>query len=200
MFTTKHLHRTFLSVAGGAVLAASLAGVGAAPANAAPAPAPARLVQPDGFSAVQSCTGLTGAISWSPGLVRKRLRTERAVLTGTLSGCAGINGVESGTGTVTAVLNGTSKIGSIRESGSVTVNWPASSGLNPSNGTVTLVRTAADQPFTLSGQFTSGAYTGAFVSTSLLESGHTGGHTATNPTTQQTFVNTLPFAAQVNFG
>jgi hypothetical protein len=195
MFTTKNLGRTFVTVAGGAVLAASFAGVGAAQAQAAPAPAQAR-----GYSAVQSCTGLTGSISWNPGLVTKKLRTEHAVLTGTLSGCVGVNGAEAGTGTVTAVLNGTSKIGSVQESGSMTVNWPTSSGLNPSNGTVTLVRAAADQPFTLSGQITSGAYTGALESSAVLETGHTGGHTATNPLTQLSFVNTQPFAAKVNFG
>jgi hypothetical protein len=195
MFTTKLLARTFVSIAGGAVLAGSLAGAGAAHAAPAPAKAPAR-----GYSAVQSCTGLTGSITWSPGLVRKGARAERAVLTGTLNGCSGLNGAEAGTGTVTAVLNGTSSIRSVKESGSITVNWPASSGLNPSNGTVALVRTAADQPFTLSGQFTSGAYTGAVVSAAMLETGHTGGHTASNPLTQHSFVNTLPFAAKVNFG
>jgi hypothetical protein len=199
MFTTKNLGRSFVTVAGGAVLAASFAGVGAAQAQAAPAPAHAA-ANARGYSAVQSCTGLTGSISWNPGLVTKKLRTEHAVLTGTLSGCVGINGVETGTGTVTAVLNGSSRIGSVQESGSITVNWPTSSGLNPSNGTVTLVRTAADQPFTLSGQFTSGAYTGALASSAVLETGHTGGHTATNPLTQLSFVNTQPFAAKVNFG
>jgi hypothetical protein len=196
MFTTKSIARTLVSLAGGAVLAGSLAGASSATA----AEAPAHAVAAKGFSAVQSCTGFNGSITWSPGLVTKKLRTERAVLTGTLAGCSGINGAEAGTGTVTAVLTGTSKIGSISETGTVTVNWPAGSGLNPSNGTVTVARAAADQPFVLSGHFTSGAYTGALVSSSMLESGHKGGHTAAHPLTRHSFVNTAPFAALVNFG
>jgi hypothetical protein len=198
MFSTKSIARVFVSLAGGAVLAGPLAGV--ASAHAAEA-APEHSVVPAGFSNVESCTGFTGKIAWNPGLAAKKLQTESAVLTGTLTGCSGINGAEAGTGTVTAVLSGTSRIGTIRESGSITVNWPASSGLNPSNGTLTINRTGgATQPFVLSGQFTSGAYTGAVISSAMLESGHKGGHTVVHPLTQHSFVNTLPFAAAVNFG
>ena len=192
MFTTKNLGRAaLLGIASGTVLAASFAGAGAAQA----APAHAR-----GFSPVESCTGLTGAISFSPGLVKTKLKTEHAVFTGTLSGCSGEGNVQDGTGTVTAILSGSSKVSSIVESGTVTVNWPASSGLNPSNGTLTLRRAATDLPYTVYGSVTSGAFTGSVLSSGLVVTGHTGSGTSTHPIVQQTVTNTDPFAAKVNFG
>jgi len=182
----------FLTVTGGAILGASLTGAGAAQASQA---------QPErGFSSVESCTGVAGAITWSPGLVRNHAKTEHAVLTGTLSGCSGLNGAQAGTGTVTAVLSGRSSTGSIVETGSITVNWPSSSGLNPSNGTVTLRRTASNLPYSLSGSFTSGAFTGAAVSTNLLVTTHKGTGSLAHPVTSQQVVNTTPLAARVNLG
>jgi hypothetical protein len=192
MFNAKHSARAALfTVTAGAVLAVSLTGVGAAQANQEAA---------RGFSNVESCTGLNGSISWTPGLVKTSVKTERAVLTGTLTGCSGVNGAQAGTGTVTAVLSGKSSLGSVAETGTMTVSWPAASGLNPSNATVTVRRAAADQPLAVSGTATSGAFTGATLSTSLLPTSQTGHGTKAHPVVRQQFVNTLPIAARINLG
>ncbi len=192
MFNAKHSARAaLLTVTAGTILAASLNGVGAAQASE---------VSARGFSSVESCTGLSGSIAWHPGLLRKAVRTEHAVLTGTLTGCSGFNGAQAGTGTVTAVLSGRSSAASIAESGTMTVNWPTASGLNPSTGTVTVRRAAGDQPFTVSGSVTSGAFTGAALSTSLVRTTQAGNGSRLHPVVRQHFVNTLPFAARVNLG
>jgi hypothetical protein len=189
MTTTSIRRRAAFAIATGTVAVASLAAAGAA--NAA---------QPAGFSPVQSCTGLTGSISYSPGLLSASARTVHSVLTGTLTGCSGLNGAEAGTGTVTIVASGSSKTGAITQTGTMTVNWPVGSGLNPSNGTVTLRRFGTTSPFTLSGTFTSGAYTGAAVSSNVLVTTHTGSGTKAHPITLQNYVNTAPFVASENFG
>jgi hypothetical protein len=192
MFNVKHSARAaLLTVTAGTILAASLSGAGAAQANETSA---------RGFSSVESCTGLSGSIAWHPGLLKTGVKTERAVLTGTITGCSGINGPQAGTGTVTAVLNGRSSAASITESGTMTVNWPAASGLNPSSGTVTVRRAAVDQPFTVSGSVTSGAFTGAALSTSLVGTTQSGSGSQLHPVVRQSFVNTLPLAARVNLG
>jgi hypothetical protein len=187
------LRRAALSLATGAVAAGSLATLGAGAATAAP-------VQPHGFSAVEQCTGLTGAISYSPGLLAHTARNQSSVLTGTLSGCSGFNGAQAGTGTITIVAHGSSLVSNIAETGTVTVNWPASSGLNPSNGTVTLTRPSKDLPIAVRGSFTSGAFTGAALATDLLVTSHHGSGTKAHPITRQTLVNTTPLTAKVNLG
>lgn len=190
MLNAKHPARAALlaATAAGTVLAASLSGVGAAQAAT------------QGYTSVESCTGLSGSISWSPGLRTTVVKTERAVLTGTLTGCSGYNGAQAGTGTVTAVLSGQSSLASVAETGTITVNWPTASGLNPSNGTVTVRRAAPDQPYTVSGRVTSGAFTGAALSSSLLPTTQSGTGSRLHPVVKQQLVNTLPFAARVNLG
>ena len=191
MFNAKHSVRVaLLAVTAGTALTASLAGAGAAQAQ----------VFPRGFSSVESCTGLSGSISWHPGLHKTSVTRGSAVLTGTLTGCSGANGAQAGTGTVTAVLHGSSSLASVTEAGAITGNWPASSGLNPSNGTVTVRRAAADQPYTVSGSVTSGAFTGAQLSTSLSATTQKGTGSKRHPVVSQQFVNTLPLAARVNLG
>ncbi len=181
----------FATVIGGTIVAATLAGGGAAQAQTA---------QLRGFSPVETCTGVTGTVSYHPGLIKGGFRNSQAVLTGTLTGCRGSDGAQDGTGTVTAFLSGRSKVGSILESGTMTVNWPAASGLAPSNGTVTVSRTAVGQPVSVSGAFTSGAYTGAHVSSALVITGHHGAGTRAHPLKRQSFVNSAPFTASRNFG
>jgi hypothetical protein len=186
----KSHRRAALALATGGVAVAALAATGAGAANAAPL----------GFSPVQSCTGVTASISYSPGLLSTKARTQQSVLTGTLSGCSGLNGVQAGTGTITIVASGSSSVASIVETGTMTVNWPAASGLNPSNGTVTLRRTSKTQPFSVTGSFTSGAFTGASVSTNLLVATHKGSGKKAHPIVQQGLVNTTPLTASQNFG
>jgi hypothetical protein len=192
MLTSTHLGRAaLLTLTSGTMLAASLAGAGAAHATG---------IHPDGYSSVESCTGLSGSISWTPGLLTTKTRTGQAVLTGALTGCSGYNGPQAGTGTVTAILTGTSSLTATTQSGTLTINWPTGSGLNPSNATVTLRRTATNQPYTLAGTITSGAFTSAQLSTSLLPTTQTGTGTSRHPVTGQQYVNTTPLAARVNFG
>jgi hypothetical protein len=188
----KHVTRAaLLTVTSGTMLAASLAGAGTAHAAG---------LHPAGYTSVESCTGVSGSISWTPGLLTTKARTEQAVLTGTLTGCSGYNGAQDGTGTVTAVLTGSSSLSSATATGTMTINWPATSGLNPSNATVTLRRTASTAPYTVSGTITSGAFTSAQLSTSLLPTTQTGTGTSRHPVTGQQYVNTTPLAARVNFG
>jgi hypothetical protein len=192
MFTTRKSVRAALAgVATAAVAGAGLAAAGAAQA----APVHAR-----GYSDVESCTGMSGSVSYSPGLLRGTARNQRVVVRGTLTGCSGISGAQEGTGTVTAVLTGRSKVGSIAATGTVTVNWPAASGLNPSNGTFSIRRTGTSEPLLASGSVTTGAFQGAVLSSSLLVTGHTGRGTVRNPIRHQTFTNMEPFAARVNLG
>ena len=192
MFSAKHLGRAALmTLTSSTVLAASLAGAGSAHATG---------LHPNGYSTVESCTSIAGSITWSPGLLTTKARPTTAVVTGTLSGCSGSNGAQAGTGTITAVVSGTSSLASATQTGTMTVNWPASSGLNPSNATVTLHRVAANQPYTLSGSNTSGAFASAVVSTTLLPTTQSGTGTSTHPVTRQNFVNTTPLTARVNFG
>jgi hypothetical protein len=185
--TTKIRRRAALAIATGAVAVAGLAATGAGPADAS-------------YSNVESCTGVSGLVTHSPGLLKTTARSQRSVFTGTLTGCSGVNGAQSGSGTVTIIASGSSSNSSINETGTVTVNWPTSTGLNPSNGKVTLRRTDSTAPISVSGSVTSGAYTGSVLSTDLLVTSHNGYGTKAHPITRQRVVNTTPFAAKVNFG
>jgi hypothetical protein len=156
-------------------------------------------VHPAGFSAVQSCTGVNGQITYTPGLT-STAKTQTAVLIASLTGCTGFAGAQAGTGTLTAVLTGSSKVGAVVETGNATINWPASSGLNPSNVNLTIRQTTNGGTISASGTTTSGAFTGSFVSTTLLPFNNTGTGTKSHPLTAQTVINTLPLTTRVNFG
>jgi hypothetical protein len=187
MTTTKNRRRAALAIATGAVAVAGLATAGAGSANAS-------------YSNVESCTGVSGLVTHSPGLLTTTARAQQSVFTGTLTGCSGVNGPQSGSGTITIFASGSSSNSSMNETGTVTVNWPAGSGLNPSNGTVALRRASSTAPLSVSGSFTSGAYTGSLIATDLLVTSHNGSGTKANPITRQRVVNTTPFTAKVNFG
>jgi hypothetical protein len=182
---------TVARTAAAAAALGAIALTGAAPAQAAP--------QPAGFSAVQSCTGLTGKITYGKGLTKKA-KTHHAVFTGTLSGCSGFNGAEAGTGTVTANLVGKSSVTSIVETGTAVVSWPVSAGLNPSNLAVTFRATGKNGPLSVSGHVTSGAYTDASVATTLVPFAHKGSGSKHHPLKRQSVINSAPFTASVNFG
>lgn len=180
------IRRIAATVAAAGAAATTLAFANVAPASAA-------------YTAVESCTGLAGTISYSPGLT-STAKTQQATFVGTLTGCSGYNGAQPGTGTVTALLTGRSKVGAVVETGTATVNWPASSGLNPSNASLTIRQSAAGGVITVQGTVVSGAYTGSLLSSNLLPFASSGTGTTSHPLKTQSVVNTSPFVAKVNFG
>lgn len=176
--------RTAGIAAAAAALAAAALGAGAGPASAG------------GFSPVQTCTSVSGSLSSSPGLTRIA-KAQSMQLQGTLAGCTNeIQGVpEPGTGLLTANLTGTASTTAVSETGAFTINWPASSGFNPSNGTLS-VTGGSQAGYTVSGTIKSGAFTGAVVRTSYVVTSPS----SARKVTQQTFVNTAPLQALRNFG
>ncbi|HEY2576970.1 MAG TPA: hypothetical protein VGI74_11735 [Streptosporangiaceae bacterium] len=153
----------------------------------------------DGWSVVTTCTGLSGKITYSPGMLTIKKRSVHAVMTGTTSGCSNINaGAFSGTGTFTAILSGTASVHAENFSGTFTINWPAGSGFNPSNGSISV--TEANGLETVSGSVTSGAWTSAVLGGQYVTTGNTGKGTVTKPVKAQTYTNTQPLNLSENFG
>ena len=183
---------TVARTAAAAAALGALALTGASPAQAAP-------ITAAGFSTVESCTGLKGKITYGHGLTKKA-KTHHSVFTATLTGCSGINGAQAGTGTVTASLVGKSKVTSVVESGTGVINWPASSGLNPSTVAITIRETGKNGPINVSAHITAGAFTNAPVATSLLPYAHKGSGSKAHPLKRQSVVNTAPLTVSVNFG
>jgi hypothetical protein len=151
------------------------------------------------YVVIDSCTGVSGKISYSPGIVKFTKKNVQAVLTGTTSGCADIfNGPESGTGTLTAVMHGKVNLSTENFSGTFTINWPAGSGFNPSNGTLAV--NEANGLETVSGTVTSGFDTGTAFAMQYVVTGQTGRGTALHPVTAQTYTNTQPLTLSRNEG
>ena len=151
-----------------------------------------------GWVVTDSCTGVAGKVTYSPGLEKKN-RSVQAVLTGTTSGCSDIfNGAESGTGTLTAVMSGTANVNAENFSGTFTINWPAGSGFNPSNGTLSV--TEANGLETVSGSVTSGFDTGSAFALQYVVTGHTGRTGTKKGITAQTYTNTQPLTLSRNEG
>jgi hypothetical protein len=181
------------AAAGGIGLAGLLGAGGVAHASTA------SYALPDGFTTVTSCTSVQGQISYSPGLLTSKAKAEHAVLTGTTSGCSNIfAGAASGSGTLTAILSGNASSSSENFSGTFTINWPAGSGFNPSDGTLTV--TDANGVKTIRGTVTSGFDTGSALSLGYVTTGNTGNGTARKPVTAQTFVNTQSLTLSENEG
>ncbi|BFU44814.1 hypothetical protein [Krasilnikovia sp. MM14-A1004] len=173
-------------------LAAAATGTAFA-ATASPAAAAAR-----GWSTVESCTSAAGSVSYQPGLT-STVRPETGVLSATLAGCASTyTGGSPGTGLLTAFLSGSSSSAVVSQRGSFTINWPAASGLNPSNGTLSLTGPDATGRYTASGSVTSGAYTGGSVGTTFVVIGATGDGSAAHPVTLQQVTNTAPLLLRRN--
>jgi hypothetical protein len=155
--------------------------------------------RPDGWVVTDTCTGVSGSISYSPGMRNTVLKKEQAVLTGTTSGCSDIfTGAESGTGTLTAVLSGTADKAKENFSGTFTINWPASSGFNPSDGSLSVTESSGLE--NISGTITSGAFTGAEVAMQYVITGHTGAGTKGHLITAQTYTNTQSLNISRNEG
>ena len=142
---------------------------------------------------------MSGKVIYSPGLRTSILKAERAVLTGTTSGCSDIfNGAESGTGTFTAVLSGKASVNAENFSGTFTINWPASTGYNPSDGTLSVTDNNGIE--TVSGTVTSGFDTGTALAMQYVTTGNTGRGTRLKPVTAQTYVNTQSLTLSRNEG
>jgi hypothetical protein len=182
-----NIRRIVAAAASAAAVTGVIAVAGASPAAAA-------------YSTVESCTGVSGKITYQPGLTKK-VKKQQAVLVGTLTGCSSAySGPQDGNGTISAVLAGRSKVGAVTETGTATINWPATSGLNPTNATITIRETGAGQAISLSGPAISGAFTGAPISTTLLPYAQTGKGTKHHPLKSQSVLNTAAFAVKVNLG
>ncbi len=151
-----------------------------------------------GYAVYTSCTGVSGTINSTPGLHTKAGKVQE-VLSGTLSGCSNIfDGPLSGTGTLTAIMSGKATYKAQNLSGTFTINWPASSGYNPSTGT--LSETESNGVETVTGSVTSGFETGAVVSLQYVFTGHTGKPGTTKGVTSETYTNTQPLSLSENIG
>lgn len=151
-----------------------------------------------GYVVYSSCTGVSGTIHSTPGLHTKAGKVQE-VLSGTTSGCSNIfDGALSGTGTLTAIMSGKATYKAQNLSGTFTINWPASSGYNPSTGT--LSETESNGVETVTGSVTSGFETGAVVSLQYVITGHTGSPGSKKGVTSETFTNTQPLSLSENTG
>ena len=154
---------------------------------------------PNGFVVIDSCTGVSGKIIYTPGIVKVAKRNVQAVLTGTTSGCSDIfTGAVGGTGTLTAVMHGTVNLSAENFSGTFTINWPAGSGWNPSNGSLTV--TEANGLENVSGSVTSGFDTGTAFAMQYVVTGQTGVGGPKHPVTAQTYTNTQSLTLSRNEG
>jgi hypothetical protein len=152
-----------------------------------------------GWVVTDTCTSVSGNIAYSPGLRKTYLRTVNAVLTGTTSGCSDIfSGALSGTGTITAIMSGKADLAAENFSGTFTVNWPAGSGFNPSNGTLSV--TESNGLETVSGTVTSGFDTGSAFAMQYVITGSHGSGTKLHPVTSQTYTDTQPLTLSRNEG
>jgi hypothetical protein len=181
------------AAAAGASLAGVLGLAGTAQASTAAPHVPA------GYVVTDSCTSLAGRITYSPGLRTTRLKAQQAVLTGTTAGCSDIfSGPLSGTGSFTAVLSGSASLAAENFSGTFTINWPAGSGFNPSNGTLSVTESGGLE--NISGTVTSGFDTGSALGGQYVITGKTGRGTRLHPVTAQTYTNTQPLTLSRNEG
>jgi hypothetical protein len=173
-----------------------LGGLGAAGNALAAAPS---VQHPDAFVTVDSCSSVSGAISFSPGLRKTFARSTTAVLSGTTAGCSdAFTGAMPGNGSFTAILSGRASLATENFTGTFTVNWPGGT-LNPSNGTLGVVAQGNHQ-YSVSGTVTSGADTGSVLSLGYLTTTQKGTGTKLHPVVSQKFVNTAPLALARNNG
>ncbi|MCU7727493.1 hypothetical protein ODJ79_27555 [Actinoplanes sp. KI2] len=179
--------------------AAAVAFAAAATAVAIGSPAKAATL---GWSTVEGCTSAMGSVSYQPGLTNVA-RSETGTLSVTLAGCSSLySGSTPGTGLLTASLSGTSSTAGVSQRGTFTINWPAGSGLNPSNGTLTLTGPDAAGHYTAGGSITSGAFPGASLGTAFVVTAVNPGATGSpaHPVTLQQVTNTAPVQVQRNMG
>jgi len=182
-----------------ALVTTAVAGVGLAGVLGMGGVAHAASHAPNGYVAIDTCTGVSGKITFSPGMVKVKKPLIHAVLTGTTSGCSDIfSGAIGGTGTITAVMSGHANLSAQNFSGTFTINWPAGSGFNPSNGNLTV--TEANGLENVSGSVTSGFDTGTAFAMQYVVTGKTGVGGALHPVTAETYTNTQSLTLSRNEG
>jgi hypothetical protein len=167
--------RTMLT---GAVAAGALAGAFAGGISAQAATA--------GVVVREQCTKITGKISYKPGLVAAGNRSAAAVLRASMNDCAGL----TGSGTFTATVKGKARLGAQNFSGTFKISWPASAGLNPSAGKLTV--SESHGVTTVYGTTTSGGLPGAPVHFAYRVTASIGTGSYQHPVAAQAFVNTQP--------
>jgi hypothetical protein len=197
MTTFTATRRTVLAVAASAALLTGTAAF-AAPTFAAASPAGSHGASPNGWVPLEQGTSLAAKDSLQPGL-RKKAHAESGVLSGTLDGCNFEGQGQAGQGSLTIVFSGTASLNAASLTGTFTANWPASSGLNPSNGTIT-ISSGTRGSYSLSGTVTSGAFTGEPFQGAYVVTGMTGTGRKHDPVTAQTIVNTAPIETLENIG
>ena len=154
---------------------------------------------PNGYVVIDSCTGVSGSITYSPGMVKFKKRSVHAVLTGTTSGCSdAFSGGLSGTGTFTAILSGRADLNAENFTGTFTINWPAGSGFNPSTGNLSVTESSGLE--TISGSVTAGFDTGTVLAMQYVTTGNKGAGTVLHPVTAQTYTNTQSLTLSRNEG
>ena len=191
MTITTTARRAVLASAAGVAVIAGLAGSAVA-ADAQQA------AKPNGFVYVETCTSLSGTVAITPGL-KAKAHSETAVVSGTLDGCSSFGSPQPGQGSFTAVVSGTASTTAGTLTGTFTANWPASSGLNPSNGTITIT-TISKGMYGISGTVTSGAWLQNSLSAGYVVTGTTGKGTKHSPVVSQSFVNTTSLQLGHNGG
>jgi hypothetical protein len=183
-----HARRTAVAAAVAGVALAGALGTGTA-AHAAT----------HGIFVREQCATVTGQTSYKPGLRSSKVRSVATTLSATTSNCSNSVGqAVGGNGSFTASLNGNASLAAENFSGSFTIDWPGGTGLNPSNGTLTVTESNGIE--SVSGTITSGAFYGSPVSLAFHITGNSGKGTRRHPVIAQDFANTQPLQVTGNDG
>jgi hypothetical protein len=152
---------------------------------------------PFGWVTVESCTSVTGTISYQPGLTGT-LTNQTVRLSATLSGCSSaFTGAQPGTGTLTATLSGAASTTSVVGlNGTFVLNWPTSSGLNPSSGSFGFAGPSGGN-YATGGTVSSGAFLTSPVRVTIVP---VTSSTSGGAVTGQTFTNSTSLTVQRNNG
>lgn len=152
---------------------------------------------PFGWVTVESCTSVTGAIGYQPGLTATSTN-QTVTLSATLSGCSNLfTGAQPGAGTLTATLSGAASTTSVLGlTGTFVLNWPVSSGLNPSSGGFGFTGPSAGR-YGIGGTVSGGAFPTAPVRVTIVPSTSS---TSGGAITGQTFTNSTSLTVQRNNG
>jgi hypothetical protein len=103
-----------------------------------------------------------------------------------------------GAGSLTATLKGDASLAAENFSGTFTIDWPDSTGLNPSSGTLGVIESNGTE--FVSGMVTAGAFTGSPFDFAYHTTANTGKGTNKHPVTAQAFANTQSLQLTQNDG